>query len=103
MAQRVAGARQIQAMRFKEVEGENTLYSVNAEAKGEVLEKAFILEENAKALLHKAADYMKFSARTYYRLIRVACTIADLEGVLGPIKDNHIAEALSYRKISLSY
>ena len=103
VAKRVAGARAIQTMRFQEVMGDDAAYSVNADAKGEVLEKAFILEQNAKALLHKAADQMKFSARTYYRLIRVARTIGDLEGDLGQIKDTHIAEALSYRNISLRH
>ena len=101
VARRVVGARAIQTMRFEEVAGDNMApYSVNADAKGEVLEKVFILEDSAKALLHKAADQMKFSARTYYRLIRVARTIGDLEGDLGEIKDAHIAEALSYRKMS---
>ena len=104
VARGVVGARAIQTMRFEEVAGDNMVpYSVNADAKGEVLEKVFILEDSAKALLHKAADQMKFSARTYYRLIRVARTIGDLEGDLGEIKDAHIAEALSYRKMSLNY
>ena len=103
VARRVEGARKIQAMRFEEILGNDNPYSVNADAKGEVLEKAFILEDKARDLLHKAADHMNFSARTYYRLMRVARTIADLDGDLGDIKDTHIAEALSYRKINLKH
>ena len=45
---------------------------------------------------------MKLSARSYYRLIRVARTIADLEGEAGDIAPAHIAESLSYRKINLN-
>ena len=66
----------------------------------------FIHHDNVvalQALLEKAAERMKFSARTYYRLIRVSRTIADLEGDFDKINDSHVAEALSYRKINLSY
>jgi magnesium chelatase family protein len=68
-----------------------------------MLEEAMPLSSDAKELLNKAAERMKLSARSYYRLIRVARTIADLEGDLGDIKQPHIAESLSYRKINLIY
>ena len=42
---------------------------------------------------------MNLSARGYFRLIRVARTIADLAGMEGEIGENHVAEALSYRRI----
>lgn len=102
VAKRVAQARAMQAERFDEFEKTENIPAVNACAKGEVLEKLFILEPQAQSLLHKVAEHMKFSARTYYRLIRVARTIADLNGADGDIKDDHIAEALSYRKINLN-
>ncbi len=102
VAARVAKARDIQVQRFATMTKAQNM-SVNAEANGEVLEQLFVMNEKAKALLHKAAEQMKFSARSYYRLIRVARTIADLGNELGDIKEVHIAESLSYRKISLNY
>jgi len=107
VAARVARARQMQIERFQEIQDGEASISMNAHASGDLLEKAFILSDSAQNLLNKAAERMKFSARTYYRLIRVARTIADLEGdsagVWGVISDTHIAESLSYRKINLNY
>ena len=111
VAKRVATARQIQVDRFQglaDQQGQGaSAPTMNAHAQGEMLEKTFILDKAAQDLLYKAAERMKFSARTYYRLIRVARTIADLEagatGVAEDIKDHHIAEALSYRKININY
>ena len=76
--------------------------TVNAHAEGDILESTMILSAPAKTLLNKAAEKMRFSARAYFRLIRVSRTIADLAGQEGDIQDNHVAEALSYRKISLN-
>lgn len=104
VAVRVAQAREIQERRFKNLLKENQkLITVNAHVQGEMLEEAMPLSSDAKELLNKAAERMKLSARSYYRLIRVARTIADLEGDLGDIKQPHIAESLSYRKINLTY
>lgn len=97
VAVRVATARDIQRDRFKDQNIE-----VNAHANGELLEKEMALNPKAKELMTKAAERMRLSARGYYRLIRVARTIADLEGALGDIQDHHVAEALSYRKISIN-
>lgn len=102
VALRVLKARQAQMDRFAEIAGEDCPIQMNAHASGELLERAFILNDKAQNLLNKAAERMKFSARTYYRLIRVSRTIADLSGQFGDIEDAHIAEALSYRKIALS-
>ena len=103
VASRIARARELQRDRFQKSasEGQSPI-SVNAHADGEILENMMPLSSTAKNLLNKAAERMKFSARTYYRLIRVSRTIADLEGDLGEIRDTHIAEALSYRKISIN-
>lgn len=98
VADRVLRAREMQAERFN---GLKTSISINAHADGEILESVMPLSPEAKNLLNKAAERMKLSARAYYRLIRVCRTIADLEGEKGDISENHVAEALSYRKISL--
>ncbi len=63
------------------------------------------MEEVAKpdaaglTLLRDAADAMRLSARGYHRVLRVARTLADLDGVekIGRV---HLAEALSYRALT---
>lgn len=102
VADRVAKAREIQLSRFQAL-GASETTSVNAHVKAEILEEVMPLSAEAKELLNKAAEKMKLSARSYYRLIRVARTIADLEGEAGNIAPAHIAESLSYRKINLNY
>ena len=97
VAARVNKAREIQAERFKGYD-----ISVNAHANGELLEKEMAMVPSAKELMTIAAKKMRLSARGYYRLIRVSRTIADLEGIGGDIQDHHVAEALSYRKNSLT-
>lgn len=99
VADRVFKARQKQEERYQMLK---TSITINAHASGEVLEAAMPLSPDAKELLNKAAEKLKFSARTYYRLIRVCRTIADLEDHNGDIHDKHVAEALSYRKITLN-
>ncbi|MGH8336432.1 MAG: hypothetical protein ACRETL_06345, partial [Gammaproteobacteria bacterium] len=53
------------------------------------------------ALLRRAAEIMKLSARGYHRTLKVARTIADLDGKDVTGKE-HVAEALSYRRETLS-
>ncbi len=103
VAKRVLKAREAQIERFREISGSESLISMNAHASGELLERAFVLSPTAQNLLNKAAERMKFSARSYYRLIRVSRTIADLQGDFGDINDNHVAESLSYQKINVNY
>ena len=55
------------------------------------------LEPEAEKLLAQASDRLGLSARAYFKIIKVAQTIADLEGA-PIIKAAHLAEALTYRK-----
>lgn len=91
---RVAAARQRQRARFHEhgAAGVRT----NAECSGELLEKTAMPDATGLALLRQAADTLGLSARGFHRTLKVARTLADLDGVdaVGRI---HIAEALSYR------
>ena len=70
----------------------------NAEAEGELLDQVAMPDESGKALLTEAVDKMKLSARGYHRVMRVARTLADLEGREG-VGRIQVAEALSYRRI----
>ncbi len=93
VAARVAKARAIQVARYKD-----TGVTCNAEADGELLEKVAAPDADGRALLTQAAEKMRLSARGYHRILRVARTIADLDGS-ETVKRQHIAEALSYRRV----
>jgi len=93
-AARVAAAREIQ-IRRAEAAGE-TAGEINARADGPWLERIVALDAPAKALMTKAAESRALTARGWTRALRVARTIADLEGG-GPVRRVHVAEALAYR------
>lgn len=90
--ERVTRARQIQQKRFKIVAGVHC----NADMKNKHLKEFAKLTDLGNLLLKQAVNKFGLSARTYFRLIKVARTIADL-GESEVIGDNHIAEALQYR------
>lgn len=94
VAGRVAAARQIQRERF-----DGHAIRTNAEAEGELLDKIASLDEAGSKLLRDAAERMKLSARGYHRVLKVARTIADL-AKMDQITKPHIAEALSYRRLT---
>ena len=75
---------------------------LNAHANGDVLERIAPLSDDARSLLNTAMDAAKMSARGYFRTLRVARTIADMAGQDGAIGKTHVAEALSYRRITLN-
>jgi magnesium chelatase family protein len=93
VAARVAKAREIQVMRYKD----RNLTS-NAEVDGELLEEVAAPDADGRALLTQAAEKMRLSARGYHRILKVARTIADLDGAAA-VKRLHVAEALSYRRL----
>ena len=94
IAARVGAARAVQRTRYADA-GLRT----NAEAEGEILEAAASPDADGKALLVRAAEGLKLTARGYHRVLRVARTIADLDGA-GAVGRPHIAEALSYRRVA---
>ena len=98
VAMRVQAARDRQARRFSALGADITQ---NAHAQGHVLEQVTEMTDESRILLNKAMENAKTSARGYYRLLKVARTIADLAGS-DLIERSHIAEALSYRRIALN-
>ena len=95
VARRVTSARQIQAQRF----GNTAKLRTNADAEGRMLDEIAPLDAECRALLLKAAERFGLSARGYHRILRVARTVADLDGS-ADICRPHLAEALSYRLIA---
>jgi magnesium chelatase family protein len=93
IAKRVAAARQRQADRFAEL---GVAARVNADAEGALLDAIATPDADGKAFLGRAADRLKLTARGYHRILRLARTIADLEGD-ATIGQAHIAEAVGYR------
>src|SRR5438128_855419 len=92
---RVAAARTRQAKRYAGLPAERGIRT-NAEADGGLLDEVATPEPAGSALLARAAERLRLSARGYHRVLRVARTLADLDGAAG-VARHHVAEALSYR------
>lgn len=91
---RVVAARERQKQRFARLGA--TGLRTNAEASGRILEEIARPDAEGLALLRQAAETLNLSARGFHRTLRVARTLADLDGV-ETVGRMHIAEALSYR------
>ncbi|MAP80891.1 MAG: magnesium chelatase [Aequorivita sp.] len=92
--ERVTEARKIQSERFSEFE--NVHY--NAQMGVKQIRKFCQLDEASLTLLKTAMERLNLSARAYDRILKVARTIADLEGI-EKINGNHISEAIQYRSL----
>uniref|UniRef100_UPI0040470EE8 YifB family Mg chelatase-like AAA ATPase n=1 Tax=Yoonia sp. TaxID=2212373 RepID=UPI0040470EE8 len=92
VAARVAKARQAQTDRY----AASAHVRVNADAEGQILEQYATPDAEGRALLTRVAERFGLSARGYHRVLRVARTIADLEGS-DTVHQPHVAEAVSYR------
>jgi magnesium chelatase family protein len=91
---RVVAARDRQLQRFKAlgVKGLRT----NTDCSGQLLETIAAPTDGATTLLRQAAEALGLSARGFHRTLRVARTLADLDGA-DQVDRVHVAEALSYR------
>ena len=94
---RVNKARKIQEKRYKEY----NIYS-NSELTPNLIEKYCHLDEASKSMLEKAFEKLNLSSRAYSRILKVARTIADLNGKEN-ITINEIAEAIQYRSLDKKY
>jgi magnesium chelatase family protein len=97
VATRVAAARDIQIERYAAAGLPQV--RTNAEAPASVLEDVARPDSQGQKLLRDAAETMRLSARGYHRVLRVARTLADLEGA-EKVGRLHVAEALSYRALA---
>ncbi|HRH26540.1 MAG TPA: YifB family Mg chelatase-like AAA ATPase [Parcubacteria group bacterium] len=88
---RVQKARLTQENRYNDIK-----IKTNAELSSKDLVKKISLGDEIKELLNESAKKLDLSARSYHRVIKLARTIADLEGA-SEITQNHILEALQYR------
>lgn len=96
--ERVVAARTRQRERFADNGAVKT--RCNAEASGRVLERIAALDDAGQQLLRDAGERLGLSARGVHRAMRVARTLADLEGA-EQVSRVHISEALSYRREAL--
>jgi len=91
-AARVASARAMQTERYA-----GTGIATNAQADGDLLLKYAQPDAAGMQLLDVAVEKMKLSARAYHRVLRVARTLADLEGATA-VGRLHVAESIAYRR-----
>lgn len=94
---RVDKARDIQLSRYKN----SGIYS-NAKMNDQMIKKYCKISDTSDAMLRYAFEKLNLSARAYSRILKVARTIADLEGS-EDIKDEHLIEAVSYRSLDNKY
>lgn len=100
VAARVERARDIQTRRLTAL-GAPDRMRLNAHAEGKILESICSMDPAAEALMKQAATKLKLSARSWFRMLRVSRTIADLDAGDTQISSRHVAEALSYRRLRL--
>ncbi len=94
VAARVATARHIQVRRYAALGLPHI--SSNAAAPGPLIEDAARPDVAGMALLREASERLNLSARGFHRVLKLARTIADLDGA-ATVGRPHLAEALSYR------
>lgn len=95
--QRVLLARQMQADRFA-----GTKLRFNADMGVADVENYCKLEDAERNYMERMFEALHLSARGYHKILKVARTIADLEGC-GRIREEHLAEAICYRQVDARY
>ncbi|PCJ03167.1 MAG: AAA family ATPase [Alphaproteobacteria bacterium] len=100
VAARVFAAREVQRVRYQRLGMKGSAF-VNANATGEILDLVSNMSAETRDILTKAAERAKLSARGYYRILKVARTISDLNGGAKMLCTADIAEALSYRRMAV--
>lgn len=91
---KVETARQRQLKRFK---NRGLTVLSNSEMPSSLVRQICILDKTSNQLMQTASERLQLSARAYFRVLKVARTIADLEGS-NELEAKHVAEALQYRQ-----
>ena len=96
--ERVSRARAFAVSRMENAEG----FFCNAQLDAAAIRKYCVTDDAAQRILRTAYDRLGMSARGYDRVMRVARTIADLDGaeIIGA---KHVAEAIQYRSLDKKY
>lgn len=89
--EKIIKAREIQKLRFEKED-----IFTNSEMSNNQIGKYALVGQEALTLINKALQRMNFSARAYFKIIKIARTISDLEEKK-EIEFNHMAEAIQYR------
>ncbi len=95
VAKRVKSVRELQQNRFADLGFPDLRFMAHAPA--DLVDKLCAPDAAGTRLLSKAADRLQLSARGYHRILKLARTLADLDGAENP-GETHLAEALNYRK-----
>ena len=95
---RVSAAREVQRLRY----GSDSPIRCNAQLDARTLAKACAMQPEARELLLLSSERLKLSNRAYTRILKVARTIADLEGA-DEIAAEHVSEAVQYRTLDRKY
>ncbi len=96
VAERVTAARNIQRQRYAGL----SKVRANAQASADIIETVAAPERAGVRLLEDAASAMQLTARGYHRVLKLARTLADLDGA-EVVARIHVAEALAYRALPL--
>ena len=91
MRKKVMAAREEQRKRYQ-----NTAVRFNSDLPAGEIEKYCYLEKKEKEMLEKIFDNFRLSVRSYHKLLKIARTIADLEGS-GKVLTRHLQEAACYQ------
>jgi len=94
--ERVEAARQRQLQRTGHPNG--TAGRPNSALSSREVENICVLDDVGRVLLHRAMEKLRLSARAYHRILKVARTIADLDGQSN-IQVAHLSEAIGYRRL----
>lgn len=97
MRERIQCARVMQQERFKNLD-----ISFNAQMRPGEINRFCKLDEKERRFAEQAFDALKLSARAYHKILKVARTIADLDGC-ERITESHLAQAIAYRSVDRKY
>jgi magnesium chelatase family protein len=97
---RVCAARERQRLRLAALPSAQRVVCTNADMSGRLLDDLAMPDAEGLAFVRAAAERLKLSARGFHRTLKVARTIADLDGADG-VGRAHVAEALAYRAEAL--